>query len=65
MSASAYQGFVEGWQISAGYNQVSVTALLSPLAYSLQAMSWDEVSAAEAWNTISGILEWQNAIIVA
>ena len=65
MSSSAYQGFVEGWQISAGYNQVSVTALLSPLAYSLQAMEWNEVGALEQWNTISGILEWQNAIVVA
>jgi hypothetical protein len=65
MAAGAYQGFVEGWQISAGYNQISVTALLSPLSYSLQAQSWDEVSVSEAWNTISGTLEWQNAIIVA
>jgi len=39
--------------------------LLSPLAYSLQAMEWNEVGALEQWNTISGTLEWQNAIVVA
>ena len=65
MSAGTYLGFVEGWQFSASYNTVSVTALLSPLAFSLQAMQWDEVPIAEHWNTISGSLEWQDAIVVA
>jgi len=65
MTAGTYAGFVEGWQFSAGYNTVSVTALLSPLSYSLQAMAWEDVSAAEQWNTISGTLEWQDAIVVA
>ena len=63
--AGTYLGFVEGWQFSANYNTVSVTALLSPLAFSLQAMQWDEVPIAELWNTISGSLEWQDAILVA
>lgn len=65
MSSSTYQGFVEGWQFTAGYNQISVTALLSPLAFSLQAMEWREVSALEKWNTISGTLDWSEAIVVA
>ena len=65
MSSGTYLGFVEGWQFSANYNTVSVTALLSPLAFSLQAMQWDEVPIAELWNTISGSLEWQDAIVVA
>jgi len=65
MSSGTYLGFVEGWQFSASYNTVSVTALLSPLAFSLQAMQWDEVPIAEHWNTISGSLEWQDAIVVA
>lgn len=65
MTSGTYAGFVEGWQFSAGYNTVSVTALLSPLSYSLQAMAWEDVSAAEQWNTISGTLEWQDAIVVA
>lgn len=65
MTAGTYLGFVEGWQFSAGYNTISVTALLSPLSYSLQAMAWEDVSALEQWNTISGTLEWQDAIVVA
>jgi hypothetical protein len=65
MSSGTYLGFVEGWQFSANYNTVSVTALLSPLAFSLQAMQWDEVAIAELWNTIAGSLQWQDAIVVA
>ena len=65
MSAGQYAGFVEGWQWSAGYNTISVTALLSPLAYSLQALKWEEVSVSEHWNTLSPTLTWENAIVVA
>jgi len=65
MNAGTYAGFVEGWTVSAGYNTVSVTALLSPLAFSIQAMKWETVLPAEQWNTVSGALEWQDATIVA
>lgn len=60
-----FAGFVEGWTISAAYNQVSITPILSPLAYSLQAMKWQDVSVLESWNTISGSLDWANALVVA
>lgn len=65
MSSGTYAGFVEGWTFRAAYNSVSVTALLSPLAYSLQALRWEQVPIGERWNTISGTLEWQNATVVA
>jgi hypothetical protein len=65
MNAGSYAGFVEGWTITAGYNTVSVTALLSPLAFSIQAMKWETVLPLERWNTVSGTLEWQDATIVA
>ena len=65
MSAGTYLGFVEGWSWQASYNSVSVTALLSPLAFSLQAMQWQDVPLAEAWNTISGGLNWADALVVA
>lgn len=65
MSAGQYAGFVEGWQWTAGYNTISITALLSPLAYSLQAMKWQEVSVSEQWNTITNTLTWENALVVA
>jgi hypothetical protein len=60
-----FQGFVEGWTFSAGYNRLDLTLVLSPVAYSLQAMKWVDVPATEAWNTISTTLDWLNATIVA
>jgi len=65
MSSTQYAGFVEGWQFQAGYNTLSVTALLSPLAYSIQALKWEEVSVSEHWNTITNTLTWENALVVA
>lgn len=65
MTAGTYLGFVEGWTWRAAYNSISVTILLSPLAYSLQAMRWEQVSAAETWNTITPTLDWANALVVA
>jgi hypothetical protein len=65
MASGTYLGFVEGWTWRASYNAVSVTALLSPLAFSLQAMQWQDVSVAETWNTISGSLDWADALVVA
>jgi len=65
MSAGAFQGFVEGWSFQASYNQLSVTLLLSPLAYSLQAMAWNDVPVNETWSSVSPILDWENATIVA
>jgi hypothetical protein len=65
MASGTYLGFVEGWSWRASYNSVSVTAIISPLSFSLQAMQWEDVSAAEAWNTISGSLDWATALVVA
>ena len=65
MAAGTYLGFVEGWSWRASYNSVSVTAILSPLSFSLQAMQWEDVSAAETWNSISGSLDWATALVVA
>jgi len=65
MAAGTYLGFVEGWTWRAAYNSVSVTAILSPLAFSLQAMQWQDVAIAEQWNTISGSLNWADALVVA
>lgn len=65
MASGTYIGFVEGWSWRASYNSVSVTAILSPLSFSLQAMQWEDVSAAETWNSISGSLDWATALVVA
>ena len=65
MSAGTYLGFVEGWTFQAAYNEISISLNLSPLSYSLQAMQWQDVSVAETWNSISGILDWEHALVVA
>jgi len=65
MASGTFQGFVEGWSFQASYNQLSVTLLLSPLAYSLQAMRWNDVPITERWNSVSPTLDWENATIVA
>jgi hypothetical protein len=65
MSSGVFQGFVEGWTFRASYNQLDITLLMSPLAYSLQAMRWNDVPINEAWNTVSPTLQWQYATIVS
>jgi hypothetical protein len=65
MSSGSFQGFVEGWSFQAAYNRLSVTLLLSPQAYSTQAMRWNDVPITETWASVSPTLDWANATIVA
>jgi hypothetical protein len=65
MSAGTFQGFVEGFTFRASYNELSVTLLMSPLAYSLQAMRWNDVPITETWASVSPILTWEYATIVS
>jgi hypothetical protein len=60
-----FQGFVEGWTFTAGYNRLDITLNLSPTAFSLQSMKWENVSVAESWNTLSPTLIWNDATVVA
>jgi len=65
MAAGTFLGFVEGWSFKAAYNEVAISLNLSPVSYSLQAMKWEQVPIGEKWNTITGSLTWQNALVVA
>jgi hypothetical protein len=65
MSAGTYLGFVEGWTFRAAYNEISVSLNLSPLAYSLQAMRWNDVPIVESWQTVIPTLDWEHATQVA
>jgi hypothetical protein len=60
-----YQGFVEGWTWTSRFNALDLTLIVSPVAFSLQAMRWNSVPINELWNTISPTLDWNNATIVA
>ena len=65
MASGRFQGFVEGFTFRASYNELAVTLIMSPLAYSLQAMQWGDVPIAETWSSVSPTLEWEYATIVA
>jgi len=65
MASGTFLGFVEGWTFKAAYNEIAITLNLSPISYSLQAMKWEQVSIAESWNTITGSLTWETALVVA
>jgi hypothetical protein len=59
-----FQGFVEGWSFQASYNQVSVSLNVSPVAFSLQALQWDEISNTFTWSGVSPTLDWARATII-
>lgn len=65
MLGGAFQGFVEGWTFSAGFNTLNITLNLSPIAYSLKAFQWPNIPSNETWTTINPTLQWINATIVA
>ena len=65
MAAGTFQGFVEGFNFRASYNELAVTLLMSPLAYSLQAMRWNDVPPSETWASVSSVLTWEYATIVS
>jgi hypothetical protein len=61
----AFQGFVEGWRFSAGYNSLAIDLYVTPVSYSLDAFRWNDVPASETWNTLSPTLTWLDATVVA
>jgi hypothetical protein len=65
MDGGQFQGFVEGWTFSAGYKRLSLTLLLSPLAFSLRPMTWASVSVSELWNTLEPTMDYAHAIVAA
>ena len=58
---SVFEGFVEGWNWSVTYGNATLTVNLSPTEFSLVTLRWNQVSASEAWNTLSPTLTWEDA----
>ena len=58
----SFQGYIEGWTFRASLNNLSVTFNASPINFSQIAVKWEQVNAAETWNTLSPTLTWLNAI---
>jgi hypothetical protein len=61
---SIFQGFVEGWSFQAAYNTLSISLIISPVAYSLQALEWNEVDPTKIWSGVSPTLDWARATII-
>jgi hypothetical protein len=62
ISGGSFQGYIEGWTFRASLNNLSVTFNASPINFSQVAVKWEQVNAAETWNTINTSLTWLNAI---
>lgn len=58
----SFQGYIEGWTFRASLNNLSVTFNATPINFSQVTVKWEQVSAAETWNTLSPTLTWINAI---
>jgi hypothetical protein len=61
---SIFQGFVEGWSFQAAYNTLSISIIISPTAYSLQALEWNEIANTFNWSGVSHTLDWARATII-
>jgi len=62
ITGGSFQGYIEGWTFRASLNNLSVTFNASPINFSQVAVKWEQVNAAETWNTLSPTLTWINAI---
>lgn len=62
ITGGSFQGYIEGWTFRASLNNLTLTFNASPVNFSQVAVKWEQVNAAETWNTINTSLTWLNAI---
>jgi hypothetical protein len=62
ITGGSFQGYIEGWTFRASLNNLTVTFNASPVNFSQVAVKWEQVSAAETWNTLNTSLTWLEAI---
>lgn len=62
IAGGSFEGYVEGWTFRASLNNLTITFNASPVNFSQVAVKWQQVNAAEKWNTLSPTLTWLNAI---
>jgi len=62
ITGGSFQGYIEGWTFRASLNNLSLTFNASPISFSQVAVKWEQVNAAETWNTINTSLTWLDAI---
>jgi hypothetical protein len=64
ITGGSFAGFVEGWTFSAGFNTLSITMNLTPVAFSLPPVRWNGVASTLEWADVSTI-SWLDADQVA
>lgn len=62
MLGGEFTGYVEGWTFKASVSGLFITLTASPTEFSAIAQRWNQVNAAESWNSVLNTLEWQDAI---
>jgi hypothetical protein len=62
MLGGEFTGYVEGWTFRASVSGLFITLNASPTEFSTIAQRWNQVNAAESWNSVLNTLEWQDAI---
>jgi hypothetical protein len=62
ITGGSFQGYIEGWTFRASLNNLTVTFNASPVNFSQVAVKWEQVNAAETWNTLNTSLTWLDAI---
>ena len=62
ITGGSFQGYIEGWTFRASLNNLSLTFNASPINFSQVAVKWEQVNAAETWNTLNTSLTWLDAI---
>jgi hypothetical protein len=62
ITCGSFQGYIEGWTFRASLNNLTVTFNASPVNFSQVAVKWEQVDAAETWNTLNTSLTWLDAI---
>ena len=62
MLGGEFTGYVEGWTFRASVSGLSITLNATPTEFSAVAQRWEQVNAAESWNSVLNTLEWQDAI---
>lgn len=62
ITGGQFEGFVEGWTWRSSVNGIFLTLTASPTSYNAVAQRWNQVNAAETWNSILNTLEWEDAI---
>lgn len=62
ITGGQFEGFVEGWTWRSSVNGIYLTLSASPTSYNAVAQRWNQVNAAETWNSVLNTLEWQDAI---